>query len=203
VIDGVFESPIAAALPFFAIFGLILGSFVGALSYRLPRGASVARGRSACTTCGATLRARDLIPVLSWAASRGACRYCGSRISWRYPAIELTTAALFVGAAFAIDDLTRLALVVAMTPIMVALAVIDFEHHRLPNVLIAPLALLALAYRFVTDRDFGSAVIAAAVVFALAVLLDQGGRRLFRQGLGMGDAKLMAVVALALPILPL
>jgi leader peptidase (prepilin peptidase)/N-methyltransferase len=186
-----------------ALLGLIFGSFVTALSYRLPRGISIAKGRSACPACGAALKARDLIPVFSWLMHRGACRACGTKISWRYPAIELLMAALFVAAAFLIRDHARLIIVLAATPIMVALSVIDIEHRRLPNVLIACLAAAAIGFRYVTGPDFGAAVVSAGAIFALAVLLDYLGRRLIRQGLGMGDAKLMSVVALALPTGPL
>lgn len=186
-----------------AILGLIFGSFVGALSYRLPRGLSSAHGRSACTACGATLRARDLVPVFSWFAAKGACRYCGARVSWRYPAIEVSTLGLFVLAAIVVDDAWRLSVVLAMSPAMVALTAVDVEHQRLPNSLIAYVAVLALGFRWMVDADFLTACLAAIAVFAAALMLDLAGRRFFQQGLGMGDAKLMAVAALALPILPL
>lgn len=190
--------PPLAVLIFIAALGLIFGSFITALSYRLPRGISIAKGRSACPACGTALTARDLIPVGSWLMHRGACRVCGTRISWRYPAIEAMMAALFVIAAVTIESPLRLALVLGATPVMVALAVIDIEHRRVPNVLVAILAAFAVALRYVSDGDYLTAVISAVIVFALAVGLDQVGRRLIRQGLGMGDAKLMTIVALAL-----
>ncbi|MGE0284277.1 MAG: prepilin peptidase, partial [Rhizobiaceae bacterium] len=117
--------------------------------------------------------------------------------------IELTMAVLFVTAALAVEDPARLALILAATPVMVALAVIDIEVRRLPNVLVALLAAAALVFRFLTDRDFVFAFAAAVAIFGFALLLDRIGRRLLHQGLGMGDAKLMSVVALALPLIPL
>jgi leader peptidase (prepilin peptidase)/N-methyltransferase len=195
--------PPAALIGFFAVLGLIFGSFVTALSYRLPRGISIAKGRSACPACNTVLTARDLVPVFSWIAHRGACRACGSKISWRYPAIELAMAGLFVTAALMIDDPVRLILVIAATPAMVALAVIDLECRRLPNVLIAWVAVTALGIRYTVDGDFLTAAIAAAAAFALAISLDTLGRRFLKQGLGMGDAKLMAAIAIALPPVPL
>jgi prepilin signal peptidase PulO-like enzyme (type II secretory pathway) len=195
--------PPGALHVFVAVLGLIFGSFVTALTYRLPRGISIAKGRSACPACGTALTARDLIPVFSWLMHRGACRMCGTRVSWRYPAIEVLMAALFVLAAVFVRDHVRLIIVLTATPVMAALAVIDIEHRRLPNVLTACLAVAALAFRYVTDADFVSAAVSAAAIFAFAVLLDHVGRRLIRQGLGMGDAKLMSVVALALPTGPL
>jgi leader peptidase (prepilin peptidase)/N-methyltransferase len=191
--------PPAALIGFLVILGLVFGSFVTALSYRLPRGISIAKGRSACPACNTVLTARDLVPVFSWIAHRGACRACGSKISWRYPAIELATAGLFVTAALMIDDPVRLILVIAATPAMVALAVIDLECRRLPHVLIAWVAVTALGIRYTVDGDFLTAATAAATVFALAIILDTLGRRFLKQGLGMGDAKLMAAIAVALP----
>lgn len=190
-------------LVFAGLLGLIFGSFVTALSYRLPRGIGIAKGRSACPSCGAALAVRDLVPVFSWIMHRGACRACGARISWRYPAIELTVAALFVLAALFVRDPARLIVLLAATPIMVALSVIDIEHRRLPNVLTACLAAAAVAFRYAVDADFLAATVSAAAVFVFAVLLDHLGRRLINQGLGMGDAKLMSVAALALPAGPL
>ena len=195
--------PPAATLVLMAALGLIFGSFVTALSYRLPRGISIAKGRSRCPACQTTLTARDLIPVVSWVMSRGACRACGTKVSWRYPAIEIVMAALFVTAGVAIENDLVLGLVLGMTPVMVALAVIDLEHRRLPNGLLAILAGFGIAFRYSTDGDLAVAIIGAFVVFAFAVVLDQLARRLAKQGLGMGDAKLMAVIAITLPPVPL
>ncbi|MEJ0063657.1 MAG: prepilin peptidase [Alphaproteobacteria bacterium] len=82
---------LAAALTGF-IVGAILGSFVTALSYRLPRGISIVAPRSSCPSCHAVLGARDLVPIGSYLANKGKCRHCGARISPRYPTIELAVA---------------------------------------------------------------------------------------------------------------
>ena len=83
------------------IVGLALGSFVTMLSWRLPRRMSIVTPRSHCPKCREVLGARDLVPVLSWVASGGRCRYCGTKIGVRYPLIELATAAASM-AAFAL-----------------------------------------------------------------------------------------------------
>lgn len=75
------------------VIGLCVGSYLAALLYRLPRG--VTGARSACPSCGHTLAARDLVPVLSWLALRGRCRYCAARIGARYTLIEIGTALTF------------------------------------------------------------------------------------------------------------
>lgn len=184
-----------------AAFGLVFGSFITALSYRLPRGESIARGRSHCPACGHVLSAADLVPVVSWAVHGGACRHCRAKISWRYPAIELTSAALFVGAGVLAKDLAHLALLLAMTPVMLALALIDLEHRRLPNSLVLLLAALAVAWRAASDGHYLDAVLLATLSAALGLILDALYRaRTGRGGLGGGDVKLLAIAGLALPV---
>ncbi|MSO72866.1 MAG: prepilin peptidase [Rhodospirillaceae bacterium] len=181
--------------------GLVFGSFVTALSYRLPRGESITRGRSRCPACGHVLTIPDLVPVLSWVVQGGACRHCRAKVSWRYPAIEAVTMALFIAAGLSVDDLTHLVLLLAMTPAMVALAVIDLEYQRLPNSLSILLAALALAWRWQGDGDILAGLTAAAAVGVVGVLLDVGFRKLAgRPGLGMGDTKPFALAGLALPL---
>lgn len=195
--------PDVLKLPLLAILGLIFGSFITALSYRLPRGESVARGRSRCGACGHTLAAMDLIPVMSWVLQHGACRYCGVKVSWRYPAIEVICAALFAAAGALLQDPVQLLLLIAMTPVMLALAVVDFEHHRLPNSLVTTLAVMALAWRWAGDHEFLTGLQTAAAAFIVCLVLDAGTRRFAgKPGLGMGDAKLLALAGLALPIGP-
>lgn len=82
--------------------GLCVGSYLAALSYRLPRG--VTGKRSACPSCGHTLAARDLVPVFSWLALRGRCRYCAAPIGARYTLIELGTALTFVALYFVFEN---------------------------------------------------------------------------------------------------
>ncbi|MHC4789590.1 MAG: prepilin peptidase, partial [Planctomycetota bacterium] len=84
------------ALVGFFILGSLVGSFLNVCIWRLPRGATIGRPRrSFCPRCGLTLRWHDNVPLLSFVLLRGRCRYCGGRISGRYPAVELLTALLF------------------------------------------------------------------------------------------------------------
>lgn len=192
-----------SVLPIVIVLGLIFGSFITALTYRLPRGIGIAKGRSACPSCGATLTPKDLVPVFSWVMHGGKCGHCGARVSWRYPATELLMVLFFSVAALTVEDPIRLVTILAATPVMMALAIIDVEHRRLPNSLLAVLAALFIALRAAGDGDYITAAIACILVFVSALALDAAGRRLIRQGLSMGDAKLMAAAALALPPVPL
>jgi leader peptidase (prepilin peptidase)/N-methyltransferase len=184
--------------------GLIFGSFVTALSYRLPRSESIAHGRSRCPSCGATLTIRDLFPVMSWLLSKGRCRHCGTAISARYPAIEILMLALFVVAALVISSLTPLALALAMTATMVTLAIIDLEHWILPNGVMIVLAILAAAWRGTHDDDFTGAIIQGAVLFIVGATTNLvAGKLAKRPGFGMGDTKLFSILGVALPLGPL
>ena len=193
--------PISTLAVPLAAFGLVFGSFITALSYRLPRGESITAGRSHCPACGHVLSAADLVPVVSWAVHGGACRHCRAKISWRYPAIELTSAALFVGAGVLARDIVHLALLLAMTPVMLALGVIDLEHRRLPNSLVLLLAALAVAWRALSDGRYLEAAVLATLSTTLGLVLDALYRaRTGRAGLGGGDVELLAIVGLALPL---
>jgi prepilin signal peptidase PulO-like enzyme (type II secretory pathway) len=185
--------------------GLIFGSFVTALSYRLPRGESIAHGRSRCPNCGTALTIHDLFPVLSWLLSGGRCRHCGTTISVRYPATEILMLALFVVAALTISSsLMLLALALAMTATMVALAVIDLEHWILPDSLLATLAIFAAAWRGMHDGDFGGAILQGAVLFVLGAATNLvAGRLTKRPGFGMGDTKLLSILGVTLSLGPL
>ena len=108
--------------------GLILGSFTSMLSYRLPRGISIIRPRSHCPVCKTRLQPRDLIPLVSFAVQRGKCRFCGTFIGWRYPAIEIALA-LAAAAAVAVFGLT-LWLFIALSLIVAAFTAITIWLER-------------------------------------------------------------------------
>jgi len=170
-----------------------IGSFLGVVVTRHDALGSAMTGRSACDTCGTTLRARDLVPVLSWVASRGHCRHCGASIGWFYPAIEicalivaLWSSTAFSGAAFWISCCLGWALV--------ALAVADFKYLLLPDFLTLPLVAAGLAANWFLDPATPIAhVIGAAVGFGAVMVLRFIYERLRgREGMGVGDAKLLA-----------
>jgi leader peptidase (prepilin peptidase) / N-methyltransferase len=183
----------------FALAGLLFGSFLTVLVYRLPRKEGVVRGRSRCPRCGAEIRARDNIPVLSWILLRGRCRSCGEPISPEYPLIELATAGLFAGAALAFEDLVVAVLVAPFLGLMLAIAVIDARRRVVPNAIVYP-ALIAylVALTVIQLADGGASAVRGllgAAVYAgplfLIALAVPGG-------MGMGDVKLAALIGLVL-----
>jgi leader peptidase (prepilin peptidase) / N-methyltransferase len=126
----------AVLLAFCALLGLIVGSFLNVVIWRVPRDESVVSPPSHCPGCAAPIRPRDNIPVVSWLLLRGRCRDCGTPISARYPAVELLTGAVFVAVAWRVGvDLAQYIALVAflvLAAVGVAQALIDFDTRRLP-----------------------------------------------------------------------
>lgn len=178
-----------------ALSGAAVGSFLNVVAHRLPLGISLARPRSACPACGVPIAPYDNIPVLSWVWLRGHCRSCGSGISARYPIIEALTAALFAAVALHADSPHELWPGLAFVAMLVAVAAIDLEHRIVPNRILAPAALAAVALWAVTDADrvpqnLLAGLIAGTFLLVFAVI--------YPAGMGMGDVKLAAVMGLFL-----
>lgn len=184
-------------------FGLIMGSFLSALTWRLPRGQSIAAGRSQCPSCHQVLGPPDLVPVLSWVVNRGRCRHCRAAVSARYPLIELTTAVMCALIAVVAPGWPVAVTLAALLSVFVALAVIDLEHGLLLDVLTIAAVPPALALRWLEGgaTALGPALAGAAIAGFLALGLKMGFRRLTgRDGLGMGDVKFLAIAGLLLPV---
>lgn len=129
----------AVLIPLVGALGLVIGSFLNVVVYRVPRGLNVNRPRSACPACGHEVRNRDNIPVVSWLLLRGRCRDCGNPIAARYPLVEAGTAVLFVCLGLRFSDNALLPALLVLGAAGVALALIDLEHKRLPFVITVPL----------------------------------------------------------------
>lgn len=185
-----------------AAFGLVMGSAVTAIAWRVPREISWVRGRSACPACRITLGFADLVPLFSFLFTRGRCRHCREPISWRYPLTELMCA------AWAVLLFIQVGLVWAFLPLalwgflLVALLWIDFDHKLLPDVLTWPgmvlglsAALLAMGPR---DGTLHALFGVAAGSGVLGLLLWTWLTFLKREGMGLGDVKLAAMFGVVL-----
>jgi len=195
------------------VFGLLIGSFLNVVVYRVPAGLSVVRPASACPSCGHEIRGVDNIPVVSWLVLRAACRDCGSRISARYPLVEAATGVLFAvvaavviartGAGSVATVSVSLVAMLYLMAITVALALIDLDTHRLPDAIVLPayvVLLVLLAVCSATTGDWSALLrgvigmlLLAVGYFALAVAVPGG--------MGMGDVKLAGVLGLVLAYL--
>jgi leader peptidase (prepilin peptidase)/N-methyltransferase len=184
------------------VFGLIIGSFLNVVIWRVPRGESIVSPPSHCPGCDRPISPVDNIPLVSWLILRGHCRHCKTSISARYPAVELLTGVLFVGFGARFGLHVDLAAFEYLAAVGVALAAIDLDHKRLPDVLTLPsylvgAGLLALA------AGLGSGGGGHDYVRALLGMVALGGFYgivwfIYPAGMGLGDVKLSGVLGLYL-----
>lgn len=183
-----------------ALLGLVIGSFLNVVIYRVPRNESIVSPRSACPTCGAPILERDNIPVISWLLLKGRCRSCHSPISVRYPLIELATGALFAGAAARLGYDWDLPAFLVLLASLLALACIDVERLILPKKIVYPAlvlvaALLVLAAGLTDEwHKLIVAGIAAVAWFVVFFAMNALSPRV----LGFGDVRLAPVLGLGL-----
>ncbi|WP_159643081.1 prepilin peptidase [Sphingorhabdus sp. 109] len=183
-------------VPLFAILlGLIVGSFLATLILRWPEGRSVVAGRSACDHCGHELRARELVPVLSFCLQAGKCRRCGTVIAPDHLAIELA-AALIAGLALYASPGPDGVAGALFGWFLLTLAALDAKHHWLPDGLTGALALTGLATGLLSippslvDRLIGG--VAGFASLAIIAIIYKGIRK--RDGLGGGDPKMLGAI---------
>lgn len=164
---------------------LALGSFLNVVVSRVPLRRSVARGRSACMSCGAEIAARDNVPLLSWLLLRGRCRHCAAAIPARYPVVEAVTAALVAACVAAFGLTADAALAAGFCAVLVVVSAIDVEHRIIPNRIVLPAAGVVLLVRTLLDPspEWLLAALAASGFLFVAALA-------YPKGMGMGDVKL-------------
>lgn len=172
-------------------FGLVIGSFLNVVIYRLPRGQSIVWPRSRCTNCGTSLGPLELVPILSYVFLRGKCRHCGEAISWRYPLGELVTAMGFLALYRRFGPTPQFGLGLILVSALIVASGIDLEFRRIPNVIVAPLAGLGVVSAAVID---GGSALESIFGAALGASLFGAVAALSRGGIGMGDVKLLAAI---------
>jgi leader peptidase (prepilin peptidase)/N-methyltransferase len=178
-----------------APLGLVIGSFLNVVAYRLPRGESIVKPRSRCTSCNTEVANRDNIPLLSWLVLRGRCRHCSAQISARYPVVELVTGAVFALVAIVRGPSTELLVDLPFAAMLIAVADIDLEHRIVPNRILAPMAVWAIGASAVVQTDkLPELLIAGAAAFAFLLIAALA----YPAGMGMGDVKLAGVMGLYL-----
>ena len=179
-----------------AAFGLLIGSFLNVVAYRLLRRESLAHPGSHCPSCDSHVRFYDNIPILSWLLLRGRCRDCKEPIASRYPLVEGATAALFAAVAVVhAHDTTMLVLGLVLVAFLVPIALIDLDSQLIPNRLTLPAAVAAIVLGTVLDPGGEVERLIAGAAAGLIVALPS---LLHPSGMGMGDAKLVAVLGLFL-----
>lgn len=201
------------------VFGLLIGSFLNCVIYRLAAserraspvgretGQSFLKGRSFCPHCKTTLRWFDLIPVLSFFWLKGKCRYCGAKISWQYPLVEIATALFFVQifnlqlpdvgevSIFRIVNLFYYLIIICF---LVIIFIYDLKHYIIPDKIIYPAIAIAGIFKFFLSNEFSIfqfsifSAFGAALFFLTVVLITRG------KGMGIGDIKLAFLMGLVL-----
>lgn len=183
-------------LVFATVLGLVIGSFLNVVIWRVPRGESVVSPPSACPRCHEPISPRDNIPVLSWLILRGRCRHCGESISWQYPVVEAATAVLFALTALIVGLEWTLPAFLYLAALAVVLTVIDVQQWRLPDRIVLPSypvvggLLLLAAVGTGQWGDAARSLGAAVALFAFYYLLGF----IYPAGMGDGDIKLSGIL---------
>lgn len=201
------------------LFGLLIGSFLNVVILRLPRQLEhdwkcqcrellelpesdsaappdLVFSRSRCTNCGHEIRPWENIPVVSYLFLGGKCASCKNKISVRYPAVELITAALFIVAAWQLGAHWQLLSVLLITAYLVALSGIDFDHQLLPDQLTIPLLWIGLALSLtgLTITPMNAIIGALAGYLSLWSVYHVFRLLTGKEGMGYGDFKLLAAL---------
>ena len=175
--------------------GLAIGSFLNVVIHRLPRSQSLVSPGSRCPSCGYALGAADNVPVLSYIFLGGRCRKCRTRISIRYPVVELITGALFVGFYFVFGWTGLLAVRLLFVSAMIALFAIDLEHHLLPDAITLPGIAVGLIASAFLPPGFVSALIGTLLGGGVLWAVGEAYYRYSGQeGMGGGDVKMLAMI---------
>ena len=177
------------------IYGLVLGSFYNVVIYRVPHGKSIVKPPSSCGRCGQRLKPLELVPVLSWLIQRGRCKHCGSKISIRYPLVELLTGFLFVVVYTVIGFRIELLRGLILVSLFIIISFIDLDHQIIPdglNLLLGVIGFLywLLVHPFPFIHGISGFFIGGGLLFIVALLGPMGG----------GDIKFMAAMGFWLGI---
>ena len=179
-----------------ALLGVVIGSFLNVVVWRVPRGESVVHPPSACPGCGHRIGPRDNIPIVSWLALGGRCRHCRCPIAVRYPLVEGGTGVAFALVALRLGPSWALPAYLYLAAIGIALALIDLDVHRLPDAIVLPSYPVAVALLAVASAGTGDwpallrAGVGGAGLWAFYLLL----KLVYPAGMGLGDVKLAGLI---------
>jgi len=186
---------------------MIIGSFLNVCIYRLPKGENIAFPGSHCTSCSHSLSALDLIPIISFLALKGKCRYCGHKISSRYMLIELLTGLLFGAVYLKFGISLETVMYVTFSAVLIVLTMIDLDYMLLPTKIILFGVGVGLVFRILQAaiyRDMmflGGSLLAAVLGYGFFWGMFYGAKLLFKkEGLGFGDVRLMGMLGLYLSV---
>jgi len=185
------------------VFGLMVGSFLNCLIYRLEKEESFLKGRSYCPNCKHVLSWQDLIPVLSFFALQRKCRYCQKPISWQYPLVEILTGSIFllIFNQFSIFSLLTVIYYLIISSFLIVIFVYDLKYSLIPDIIIYPAIILSFLFRLLEVREIGNfqlltsplfSAFSASLFFGAIVLVSKG------RWMGSGDIGLAFLMGLIL-----
>ena len=181
------------------LFGIVFGSFYNVVIYRVPLGLSISKGRSMCTSCKHTLRAADLAPVLSWIFLRGRCRYCGAKISPRYPIIECISGCLFVLAYQRQGFAAGFILYAAFWSMLLVVTMMDFDNMIIAEPVLLIFTLICAVCLLAIKRPIFYHLLGCAAGFGAYLAIYLLARAYYKkEAFGFGDVELMASTGLVL-----
>ncbi len=175
------------------IYGLLIGSFLNVLIYRMPKKENIAVVRSHCMKCNYQLKWYDLVPLFSWLFLRGKCRKCGEKISIQYPIIEATNGILYLLVFYKFGLSIESLLYCLLFSALLALSVIDFRTYEIPvgfNYFILILGLVRLVTDYVNWSNYVIGFLAVSTFLFIIIIVSKG------RAMGGGDMKLMATCGL-------
>lgn len=177
------------------LYGIVIGSFLNVLIYRLPKKENIVTTRSHCMNCGYQLKWYDLVPIFSYLVLGGRCRKCKTRISVQYPIIEALNGCLYLIVFYKFGMSVDSLLYCLLFSALLTLSVIDFRTYEIPigiNVFILLLGLVRVITDWTNWADYLIGFLAVSVFLYLIYIITHG------RGIGGGDVKLMAVCGLVL-----
>lgn len=201
--DSLVADYLAFWLVFFALLGMVVGSFLNVLIDRLPEGKSILRPGSHCEACGRHLAVRDLVPVFSYLWLKGRCRSCKAAIPRRLPLVEAGAGALFAFLLWHYGFSAELGIALFYGCLFLVVAVIDLERGLILNKLIYPGMVVALILSLaLSDLDIVPSIGSAAGGGGLGLGLFLAIVIVSRGGMGFGDVKMAALIGLVVGLPP-
>ena len=190
------------------ILGTVIGSFLNVCIYRIPEGLSIVKPRSRCGTCGQTLTAVDMVPILSWVFLKGKCRTCGAKIAARYPMVEALEGLLFVAVFLKFGVTLMTPLMWLFVAFLTVVFFIDVDHRIIPNKLVIFGLIIGILpalfqwfsiYPLYYSQSFLEPFIGMVVPTALMFIIMLLSLVLFRtSAMGMGDVKVYLPIGIFL-----
>ncbi len=176
---------------FVFILGTLIGSFLNVVIDRIPRG-EILTGRSHCESCNKTLRWIDLIPIISFALSKGKCRYCKSPLSYQYPLVEILTGLLFLYSAL-IFPIYLLPFYFFFVSIFISIFITDLKYGIIPDKIIFPSLPITIIFIILSNQNLLIHILSGLLAFGFFYLLFLLTKK---RGMGFGDVKFALLIGL-------